>query len=217
MFTLPGLPYAHDALEPLMSAETLRFHHEKHQAGYVKTTNELVSKAYVDADTLEDVVRWAAKADNIALFNSAAQAWNHAFFWGSMSPDHQHPSGAFAAAIHQSFDDLAGLKTAFTAAGVAQFASGWVWLAADLTGKLHVITTHDAATVLTRPELTPLLVCDLWEHAYYIDHRNDRKAYLEAWFDTLADWNFAAAQWAASRSDAPAWRYPAPTRAIAAE
>jgi Fe-Mn family superoxide dismutase len=217
MYMLPGLPYAQDALEPTMSAETVRFHHGKHQAGYVKTANTLIAKANVDVGDLEQVVSWAASAEDVPLFNSAAQAWNHAFFWLSMSPDHEKPSGGFQDAINLAFDDLPGLKAAFVAAGVAEFGSGWVWLAADLTGRLEVYATHDAGTVLTRPELTPVLVCDVWEHAYYLDQRNDRKAYLEAWFDTLPNWGFAASQWAASRSEGSPWRYPAPIQAIAAE
>jgi Fe-Mn family superoxide dismutase len=217
MFPLPPLPYPQNALEPVMSAETVRFHHDKHQAGYVETTNALMTRARVPVDTFEAVVAWAASAENIPLFNSAAQAWNHAFFWSAMSPDHDQPTGVFQDAINLAFGDLAGLKVAFIAAGVGQFASGWVWLAADLEGRLHVYATHDAGTVLTRPELTPLLVCDVWEHAYYLDHLNDRKAYLEAWFDTLPNWGLAGAQWAASRSEGFPWRYPASNRAIAAE
>jgi Fe-Mn family superoxide dismutase len=217
MFSLPSLPYPHDALEPVMSAETVRFHHDKHEAGYVKTANELVTKARADVPTLEAAVTWAASAENIPLFNAAAQAWNHAFFWSAMSPDHEQPTGAFQDAIKLAFGDLVGLKTAFAAAGVAQFASGWVWLVADLEGRLEIYTTHDAGTVLTRPELTPLLVCDVWEHAYYLDHRNDRKAYLEAWLGALPNWGFAGAQWKASRAQGASWRYPVPSRAIAAE
>jgi Fe-Mn family superoxide dismutase len=213
MFALPDLPYAYDALGPVISAETMRFHHDKHHATYVKVMNELLAGAGETFDSLESVVEHAAGTQNTKLFNNAAQAWNHAFFWVAMSPDREAPSGGFEDAIKAAFGDLAGLKTAFVTAGTGQFGSGWVWLGADLEGKLSVFSTHDAGTPVTRPGVTPLLVCDVWEHAYYIDHRNDRKSYLEAWFDTLPDWGFAASQWKASKSDGAPWAYPAPSKA----
>jgi Fe-Mn family superoxide dismutase len=213
MFTLPDLPYAYDALEPVVSAETMHFHHDKHHAAYVKTMNELIAKSGAQYRGVEDVVIAADAAEDAKLFNSAAQAWNHAFFWEAMSPDREQPSGALEAAIRAAFGDLAGLKTAFVTEGAARFGSGWVWLASDLAGKLGVFSTHDAGGPLTEPALTPLLVCDVWEHAYYIDHRNDRKAYLEAWFDALPNWGFATDQLAASLSDGPKWSYPAPSAA----
>jgi Fe-Mn family superoxide dismutase len=128
-----------------------------------------------------------------------------------MSPDRQQPSGDLEAAVSAAFGGLAGLRTAFVTEGAGHFGSGWVWLASDPAGRLGVFSTHDAAGPLTEPALTPLLVCDVWEHAYYIDHRNDRKSYLEAWFDALPNWGFAAAQLSASRSKGSAWTYPAPS------
>ncbi|MBV9509637.1 MAG: superoxide dismutase [Caulobacteraceae bacterium] len=207
MFALPDLPYAYDALQPVVSDRTLHFHHDKHHATYVNTLNELL--AGKSPQSLEAVIQ-EAKGKEKKLFNNAAQAWNHAFFWLSMSPTRQSPSGELDAAIKAAFSDLAELKKAFVTEGVGHFASGWVWLVADKAGALKVISTHDAEDALGDPNLTPLLVCDLWEHAYYLDHQNNRKGFLEAWFDALPNWDFAAAQYAASRGQGEAWRYPAP-------
>jgi Fe-Mn family superoxide dismutase len=211
MFGLPNLPYPYDALAPVISAETLRFHHDKHHAGYVKAANDILAKTDAHWPRLEAVVSHAAAVSDMKLFNSAAQAWNHAFYWVAMSPDHEQPTGDLESAITTAFGSLAKLKEAFVDAGVGQFGSGWVWMAADMHGKLRILTTHDAGTILTQPQLTPLLVADVWEHAYYIDYRNERKAHLEAWFDTLPNWGFAASQLAASRSDASQWGYPPPS------
>ena len=210
MFSLPELPYAYDALEPVISERTMRFHHDKHHAAYVKTTNALLEKAGKTAADLESVIADSAKASERKLFNNAAQAWNHAFFWASMSPDRAAPDGELKAAIAASFGDLAGLKTAFATGGVDQFGSGWVWLVADADGALRVLSTHDADDFVSLAKPTPLIVCDVWEHAYYLDHQNDRKAYLDAWFDAAPNWAFAASQFAAARGQGDAWRYPAP-------
>jgi superoxide dismutase, Fe-Mn family len=217
MITLPDLPYPYDALAPVISAETMHFHHDKHHATYVKTTNELLADAGGAQRDLETIVLDAHRSGDKKLFNNAAQAWNHAFFWNSMSPDRQSPSDELAAAIASAFGDLAGLKTKFVTEGAGHFGSGWAWLVADGGSTLKVISTHDAADPLTESGLTPLLVCDLWEHAYYLDHQNNRKGFLEAWFDALPNWSFAGSQWSAARSRGQAWRYPAPSRSIAAE
>lgn len=217
MIPLPDLPYAYDALEPVISAETMRLHHDKHHATYVKTANELLAKAGGAAKDLETVVRESARSGDRKLFDAAAQAWNHAFLWVAMSPGRKCPTGEFAVALAQAFGDLAGLKTAFIAEGAAHFGSGWVWLVADGKGALKVISTHDAADTLTEQALTPLIVCDVWEHAYYLDHQNDRKAFLEAWFDALPNWDFASAQWSAARGAGDGWRHPASVGAMAAE
>jgi len=211
MFALPDLPYAFDALAPAMSDKTLHFHHDKHHAAYVKTTNELLSKAGKTPKNLEDVIREASKAGEKKLFNNAAQAWNHGFFWVSMAPKGEKPTGDLAKAISDTFGDLAALRTKFVEEGAGHFGSGWVWLVADDSGKLEVRSTHDAEDLVTHQGATPLLVCDLWEHAYYLDHQNNRKGFLEAWFDGLANWSFAARQFAAARGQGEAWRYPAPT------
>ena len=195
MFILPPLPYAYDALEPTVSKRTFEFHHDKHHKAYVDKTNELAPKAGLDGKTLEEVIAAAGKGP---LFNNAAQAWNHAFYWESMTPDYVAPSAEFAA-----------LREAFVAEGVGHFASGWVWIVASPSGELKVISTHDAATALTE-DATPLIVCDLWEHAYYLDHQNNRKGFLEAWFDVLPNWAFADAQFAAAKGQGAAWTYPEP-------
>ena len=216
MITLPDLPYPYEALAPVISAETMHFHHDKHHATYVKTVNELLGQSGGSRD-LEAIVLEAHRSGNHKLFNNAAQAWNHAFFWVAMSPKRQSPTGELASAIASAFGDLPSLKTKFVAEGAGHFGSGWVWLVADGAGALKVISTHDAADTLTESGLTPLLVCDLWEHAYYLDHKNDRKGFLEAWFDALPNWELAASQWSAARARGQAWRYPAPSRSIAAE
>ncbi len=210
MFSLPELPYAYDALAPVISERTMHFHHDKHHAAYVKTTNELLQKAGKTAADLESVIADSAKASERKLFNNAAQAWNHAFFWAAMSPARAAPEGELKGAIDKAFGDLAGLKTAFTTGGVDQFGSGWVWLVADADGALRVLSTHDADDFVSLTKPTPLIVCDVWEHAYYLDHQNDRKAYLEAWFDAAPNWAFAASQFAAAKGQGEAWRYPAP-------
>jgi len=210
VFTLPDLPYAYDALDPVLSDRTLRFHHDKHHANYVKTMNELQEAAGKSPQTLEAVIREAARSGDNKLFNNAAQAWNHSFFWVAMSPRKETPGDALGAAIDETFGGLAGLKKEFVAEGVAHFGSGWVWLVADSNGALKVHATHDAAGPLTQSDMTPLLVCDLWEHAYYLDHQNNRKGFLEAWFDALPNWRLADLQYAAARGEGGAWRHPEP-------
>jgi Fe-Mn family superoxide dismutase len=211
MFELPDLPYAYDALEPVMSDKTLHFHHDKHHATYVKTLNELVGSSGDASKSLEDVIRGAARSGSSKLFNNAAQAWNHAFFWLAMTPNAAPPASELEAAIKGAFGDLKGLKEKFVAEGAGHFGSGWVWLIADSAGKLEVRSTHDADDMVTKDGLTPLTVCDLWEHAYYLDYQNDRKGFLEKWFDALPNWTFAARQFAAARGTGEVWRYPAPT------
>ena len=208
MFSLPDLPYPYNALEPVISDRTLHFHHDKHHATYVKTLNELLKKAGRSPATLEEVIRAASKVGDKKLFNNAAQAWNHSFFWLAMSPEREQPEDGLDAAIKASFGDLAALKTAFVTEGAGHFGSGWVWLVADKAGVLKIRSTHDADDTLTQESLTPLLVCDLWEHAYYLDHQNDRKAFLEAWFDALPHWSFASFQLEAAKGNREPWRHP---------
>ena len=208
MFELPALPYAYEALEPVISGKTMHFHHDKHHKAYVETTNTLLKDA--KPASLESVIREAKSAGNTKLFNNAAQAWNHAFFWNAMTGQAGKPSGELAAAIDGAFGDLAGLKQKFVEAGVGQFGSGWAWLTADSAGKLQVVTTHDAGMPAEDGGQVPVLVCDVWEHAYYLDHQNDRKGFLEAWFDALPNWSFAATQFTAARGQGQAWRFPAP-------
>jgi Fe-Mn family superoxide dismutase len=212
MYTLPELPYPYESLEPAVSEDTLRFHHDKHHKAYVDKTNTLAPKAGLDGRPLEEVVREARKRGDNALFNNAAQAWNHAFFWRCMTPEKAPPGGALSQAINQAFGGLDGLKKAFVEEGVGHFASGWVWLVTGSEG-LKVISTHDADDILVREGLYPLLVCDLWEHAYYLDYQNDRAGFLNRWFDEVANWAFAEQQLAASEGKGEAFRYPAPNGA----
>jgi Fe-Mn family superoxide dismutase len=210
MFMLPDLPYTFEALEPVISGRTLHAHHDKHHAAYVRALNEQLEPPKRDW-TLETVILDAAKAKNQKLFNSAAQVWNHSFFWLAMSPKREQPVGAIAAAIENAFGGYAYLKQAFVDNGVGHFGSGWVWLIADQNGRLLVRSTHEADDTLTHAGMTPLLVCDLWEHAYYLDYQNDRKGFLETWFDALPNWQFAAKQYAASQKRGEPWRHPLPT------
>jgi Fe-Mn family superoxide dismutase len=211
---MPELLYPYDALEPVISAATMRLHHDKHHARYVTVTNELLSTPRQQAASLEDIIASAGPADR-KLFNNAAQAWNHAFFWASMASRHRTPSGPLLNAIEQAFGSLANLRDKFVAEGVAHFGSGWVWLVAR-AGALEVVSTHDADTVVTQTDATPLLVCDLWEHAYYLDHQNDRAAFLAGWWDRLANWSLAEQQHSAALSAGQAWAYPPPLGTVAA-
>lgn len=206
MFILPELPYAADALEPVLGRETLNTHHGKHHKKYVDTLNELLEKSGESFDSLEAVI---AAHKSGKLFNNAAQSWNHGFFWESMTGDYAAPSGDLAAAI-DAYGGLDKLKEDFVTEGVGHFASGWVWITADKSGTLKVISTHDAANALSADADTPVVVCDLWEHAYYLDHKQDRKGFLEAWFDKLVNWSFAAEQLSAAKSGGAGWTYPSP-------
>jgi Fe-Mn family superoxide dismutase len=196
MFILPELPYAYDALEPAVSADTLQFHHDKHHRAYVEKTNALAAEAGLQGKRLEDVVRQASRTGDKTLFHNAAQAWNHGFFWTCMSPNRAAQPGRFA-----------GLKDAFLEKGTAHFGSGWIWIILD-GGELAVSDTHDAGDFLGEAA-RPLMTCDVWEHAYYLDHKNDREAFLEHWWNELADWGFAEAQYAAAQRGQAAWRFDA--------
>ena len=206
MIVLPDLPYAYDALEPVLSEKAMRLHHDKHHARYVTLVNELMAADALPAMTLEAIVGEAERCTNQKLADNAGQAWNHGFFWASMSPYGRRRSDALAERMEQSFGDLARLREAFISAGAAHFGSGWVWLARCDQG-LKVICTHDGAS-LGASDLAPLLVCDLWEHAYYLDHQNDRAGFLAAWFDHVANWSFVEAQLLAVETGGRRWTYP---------
>jgi Fe-Mn family superoxide dismutase len=206
MYQLPELPYAYDALQPTLSAETLHLHHDKHHARYFTVMNDLL-KDKGDTCSIEDVVIKARQDGEKKLFNNAAQAWNHTFFWNCMTAASTAPSGDLAAAIDSAFGGLDGLKAKFVEEGFGHFGSGWVWLASDASGALSVVQSHDGENLLGGT-LVPLLVADLWEHAYYVDFKNDRKAFLEAWFDKLANWDFAAGQMAAAKGVGAGWKHP---------
>jgi Fe-Mn family superoxide dismutase len=183
--TLPELPYAFAALEPYMSRETLEYHYGKHHKGYVDKLNGLIAGTPLAEASLEDLVR---KADG-AVFNNAAQVWNHTFFWSCLSPKRQSPGKD----LQRALDSLGGLesfKSEFSQAAVNVFGSGWAWLSKDRGGEVRIMTTVNAENPL-RFGHVPLLTCDVWEHAYYIDHRNDRGAYLKSFWE-LVNWDFVA-------------------------
>jgi Fe-Mn family superoxide dismutase len=209
MFVLPKLPYGYAALVPTMSANTLHTHHDKHHRAYVDTTNELAPQAGLAERPLEEVIRDAHRKGDAKLLHNAAQAWNHAFFWESMAPRSGWPPTGFRAAIERAFGSLDGFKDAFVTEGAEHFGSGWVWLVTGSEG-LAVISTHDADNTLIRDGLFPLLVCDLWEHAYYLDYKNDRKTFLQRWLDGVANLAFAEQQLAAASGTGQGFRYPAP-------
>ncbi|MGR8918633.1 MAG: superoxide dismutase [Gammaproteobacteria bacterium] len=185
------LPYAPNALEPHISAETLEYHHGKHYAGYVGKLNDAVEGTpYADLGLTDIVMR----ADEPAVFNNAAQAWNHEFYFSGLSPRDTRLSDALADAVTRRFGSFEKLCEAFADAAAARFGSGWAWLVLDPARELDIVTTANAANPLT-DGMSPLLTCDVWEHAYYIDYRNDRGAYLEH-FMQLANWEFASDNYA---------------------
>jgi Fe-Mn family superoxide dismutase len=187
-FTLPDLPYSQDALAPHISAETLSFHYGKHHKNYVNKLNELTASSPLGTQTLEEVVR---KAGPGPIFNNAAQVWNHTFYWSSLAPGAGGmPKGDLAKAIDKAFGNFDEFKKKFTQSAVTLFGSGWSWLVKKPDGSLAIVETSNAGTPITGPDV-PLLTCDVWEHAYYVDRRNDRAAYVEA-FWKLANWEFAA-------------------------
>ena len=184
-FDLPPLPYPEDALEPVISRETLGLHHGKHHKKYVDTMNELLQKEPLQARTLEDVVRQAKGK----LFNNAAQAWNHDFYWKSLSPERQRPSGALAKRIDADFGSYDRFVEQLAAAGNAQFGSGWAWLV-EQGGKLQIQATPNADTPMAHG-IKCLLTVDVWEHAYYVDYRNQRDRYLAQVINERLNWKFA--------------------------
>jgi Fe-Mn family superoxide dismutase len=186
-FELPPLPYPMDALAPRISRETLEFHYGKHHKTYVDKLNQLVQGSGQADATLEEIIRNATGA----LFNNAAQAWNHSFYWQSMAPagTSTAPGGELAKAIDGTFGSQENLRQLFRKHATEKFGSGWTWLVRTRDGLLVVRNTNDADTPLRTGD-TPLLACDVWEHAYYIDQRNDRPAYVDA-FWSLANWRFA--------------------------
>ncbi len=186
---LPPLPYANNALEPHISAETLDFHYGKHHQGYVTNLNKMIDGTeFADLD-LVAIIRKAQGG----MFNNAAQVWNHSFYWNCLKPGGGgEPSGKLLEAINAAFGSFAKFKEEFTKTAVGTFGSGWAWLVQRTDGSLALVSTSNAATPITGED-TPLLTCDVWEHAYYIDYRNARPKYLEAFWN-LVNWDFAAAQ-----------------------
>ena len=187
-FTLPELPYSKDALAPHISTETLEYHYGKHHQGYLNKLNAAVeADASLAGKSLEDLIHTASGG----VFNCAAQVWNHSFYWNSMSPNGGgEPTGAVADALTNAFGSVAEFKAQFSKVAGGHFASGWAWLVKE-NGALKIVDTHDAGNPLTSGQ-TPLLTCDVWEHAYYIDYRNARPSYIEAYWN-LVNWDHIAA------------------------
>lgn len=189
---LPPLPYPEDALAPVISANTLSFHHGKHHKAYITKVNELISNTEFEGRPLEHIVMaTSGQPDRVELFNNAAQAWNHDFYWHSLKPKGGgKPTGELAAKIDEAFGSFSVFKRQFADVAVKQFGSGWAWLAAD-GHTLKIMKTANAELPLTAG-LTPLLAIDVWEHAYYLDYQNRRPDYVQAVIDRLLNWDFAA-------------------------
>lgn len=186
-FTLPKLPYPLDGLVPHISQETLEYHYGKHHNTYVTNLNKLVAGTEFESLSLEEVIMKSKGG----MFNNAAQVWNHTFYWHSLSPNGGgEPKGKLAEAINKSFGSFAVFKEQFSQTAATTFGSGWAWLVQDTAGALKIISTSNAGTPMTEG-LTALLTCDVWEHAYYIDYRNVRLDYINA-FWSLVNWEFAA-------------------------
>lgn len=195
--TLPELPYAKDALEPHISAETLEYHHDKHHAAYVNKLNELLPGSGLEGKELDDIIKMAAKDDSKAtIFNQAAQVWNHTFYWNCMTPNGGgEATGDLKAKIEEAFGSYAKFREEFKNAAVGQFGSGWAWLVADsVGGKLSIMKTSNADTPMVHGKVA-VLTCDVWEHAYYIDYRNRRPDYVDTFLDKLVNWDYANAKY----------------------
>ncbi|MBL8839134.1 MAG: superoxide dismutase [Alphaproteobacteria bacterium] len=199
-FQLAPLPYADTALAPAISANTLGFHWGRHHRGYVDTLNRLVAGTPLAAQSLDDVVKnTAGRPEVLAIFNSAAQAWNHDFYWKSLKPNGGGmPGEALRARIDQDFGGFDRFRQEFANAALGQFGSGWAWLAVA-NGRLRLGRTPNAETPMIQPGVTCLLTIDVWEHAYYLDYQNRRADYVAAVIDRLLNWDFAAEQFARSR------------------
>jgi Fe-Mn family superoxide dismutase len=187
-FSLPELNYSKDALAPHISAETIEYHYGKHHKAYVDKLNAAIEGTPDAEKSLEDIVR----SSKGGVFNNAAQVWNHTFYWNSLSPSGGgEPTGELAQAINKTWGDFQGFKEAFSTAAAGQFGSGWAWLVKKSDGTLAITTTANAETPLTDKGQTALMTCDVWEHAYYVDYRNARPKYIEAFWN-LVNWDFAA-------------------------
>ncbi len=188
-FTLPDLPYAKDALQPHISEETLEYHHGKHHNAYVTNLNNLIEGTEWADKELEDIIRNVGPGP---IFNNAAQVWNHSFYWNCMSPNGGgEPGGALADAINAKWGSFEEFKKQYSADCVGNFGSGWTWLVKKADGSLDIVKTSNAGTPLTEDGMTPLMTCDVWEHAYYIDYRNARPEYVNHFWE-LVNWDFVA-------------------------
>jgi Fe-Mn family superoxide dismutase len=198
---LADLPYAIDALEPHVSAQTLEFHHGKHHKAYVDKLNAAIAGTTYEGKSLEAIIGAAHDASEAGIFNNAAQSWNHTFLWNSMSPSGGgEPTGPLAKAINDRYGSIDQFKADFKAAALAQFGSGWTWLVSTASG-LEIVSTGNADTPLVHGA-TPLLTLDVWEHAYYLDFQNRRDAYIDTFLSSLVNWDFAAENYVANRAAA---------------
>ena len=190
-FELPSLPYAKSALAPHISEETLEFHHGKHHKTYVDNLNNLVPGTEYEGKSLEEII----KVSSGGIFNNAAQVWNHTFYWHCLSPNGGgEPTGELADAINETFGSFENFREEFTKTSVTTFGSGWGWLVKTNDGRLELASTIGAGNPMTEGK-TPLLTCDVWEHAYYVDYRNARPAYLKVFWE-LVNWDYVAEQFA---------------------
>lgn len=189
--TLPPLPYALDALQPIISKETLEYHYGKHHQAYVNNLNNLIKGTEFENASLEETILKSSGG----IFNNAAQVWNHTFYWNCLTPkSSREPSGKLAEAINKAFGSFEEFKKRFSQTSVATFGSGWGWLVKNAQGDLEIVSTSNAGTPMTQKQ-TALLTCDVWEHAYYIDYRNARPTYVEKFWD-LVNWDFVAENFA---------------------
>ncbi len=188
---LPDLPFAKNALEPHISAETLDYHHGKHHQAYVTNLNNMIAGTDQESESLESIIKSASGG----VFNNAAQVWNHTFYWNCLSPNGGgEPTGVLADAINKAFGSFEEFKQQFSQTAITTFGSGWAWLVQNTDGSLELVSTSNAGTPLTG-DATPLLTCDVWEHAYYVDYRNVRPDYVAAFWN-LVNWEFVAANMA---------------------
>ncbi|ASC73584.1 Superoxide dismutase [Fe] [Halomicronema hongdechloris C2206] len=197
-YQLPALPYDYSALEPYISKTTLEFHHDKHHAAYVTKFNNAVAATELASQPIEQVIKTVAKdPTKTGIFNNAAQAWNHTFYWNSMTPGGSQPSGKLAEKIETDFGSFDQCVEAFKTAAATQFGSGWAWLVLE-DGQLKVTKTANADNPLTHNQV-PLLTMDVWEHAYYLDYQNRRPDYIQTFLQHLVNWDFAAENLAAAQ------------------
>lgn len=190
MFKLPQLPYEKTGLSPFLNEEQMSFHYDKHHKAYIDNLNKFMeTDASLKGKSLEEIVL----SSSGGIFNNAAQIWNHTFYWFNMAPQGKGgtPSSELTAAIQRDFGSLENLKTQFIDGGVKTFGSGWIWLCSDAQGKLSLVSTSNAAVPFTNNGPTPLMVADVWEHAYYVDYRNARLKYLETFWNHI-NWNFVS-------------------------
>lgn len=197
-YALPDLPYEYTALEPYISKNTLEFHHDKHHAAYVKKFNDAVKGTELDSKSIEDAIKVLGNdTSKVGIFNNAAQAWNHSFYWNCMKPNGGGtPTGELAKKIDADFGSFEKFVEAFKNAGATQFGSGWAWLVVD-SGSLKVSKTLNADNPLISNQ-TPLLTMDVWEHAYYLDYQNKRPEYIDTFLSKLVNWDFVAKNLAAA-------------------